>query len=312
MLSPLTREQSPTRRRIGHPVSPKQSNDANNDAAAPGIFASPTDANYNQVTRFVHTVVTRCGKRFELAFQVNGIETVALIAQKVAKSRTSNYHIFDALRGGERVKLTKKAGNYIGKMRRDKDQPQGCYTLYDSSREKKQLAAFVYAMPSLVSQLTEGVPPREMQAVIPKCSSPKEEGGNGLLEGDGKVNVKGHNNRLMEHLQNGTWQHHNLVAVQTKPPSFHEGQYRLNFQGRGEFFVLQMLIYLIFICKHSPTTTNILLVLTPSVKNMQLENQMGQILLQFGKVDDVRFHLDFKAPFTAVSAFAAALAQFDL
>jgi len=51
---------------------------------------------------------------------------------------------------------------------------------------------------------------------------------------------------------------------------------------------------------------------TPSVKNMQLENQMGQTLLQFGKVDDARFHLDFKAPFTALSAFAAALTQFDL
>ena len=48
------------------------------------------------------------------------------------------------------------------------------------------------------------------------------------------------------------------------------------------------------------------------MKNMQLENQMGQTFLQFGKVDDARFHLDFKAPFTALSAFAAALTQFDL
>mmetsp|Transcript_28618 Transcript_28618/g.45071 ORF Transcript_28618/g.45071 Transcript_28618/m.45071 type:complete len:292 (+) Transcript_28618:52-927(+) len=291
MLSPLTRGHSPTRRnmelsRIGHPRSPKQSEDTNNDAAvtAPGIFAVPTDANC-QVTGFVQTVVTRCGNnKYELAF--HGIETVALIAQKVTKSITSNYHIFDALRGGEKVQLTKKAGHYIGKVRRDKDQPQGCYTLYDSSRDKKQLAAFVYEIPNLVKQLKEGQPPRKMQAVIPKCSPRiEEEGGNALLADDEKGNVKGHNNRLMEHLQNGTWQHYNLVAVQTKPPSFHEGQYRLNFQGR---------------------------VLTPSVKNMQLENQMGEILLQFGKVDDVRFHLDFKAPFTAVSAFAAALAQFDL
>lgn len=246
MLSPLARGQSPTRRsmevaRIGHPRSPKQTDDANKAVTAPSIFAVPTDCNYDQVSGFVQTVVTRCGSnRYELAFQVNGIETVALIAQKVTKSRTSNYRIFDAIRGdGERVKLTKKAGHYIGKMRRDKDQPQGCYTLYDSCREKKQLAALVYAMPSLVSQLTEGQPPREMQAVIPKCSPPKEEGGHALLEDDDKVNVKGHNNRLMEHLQNGTWQHHNLVLVQTKPPSFHEGQYRLNFKGRGELSVLQ-------------------------------------------------------------------------
>jgi hypothetical protein len=63
------------------------------------------------------------------------------------------------------------------------------------------------------------------------------------------------------------------------------GQYRLNFSGR---------------------------VLTPSVKNMQLENEQGEVLLQFGKVDEHRFHLDFRAPFTAFSAFAAALCQFDL
>ncbi|KAK1747622.1 tubby family protein [Skeletonema marinoi] len=271
--------------RIGHPRSPKQSNDSassNNDAAvvtAPNIFALPTEVNY-QAIGFVQTVVTRFGSnRYELAFQVGGVETVALIAQKVTKSMTSNYHLFDALRGGENTKMTKKAGHYIGKLRRDKDQPQGCYTLYDSSREKQQLAAFVYDIPNLVSQVKEGQPPRKMQAVIPKYSE-----GNALLEEE-TLNIKHHNNRLMEHLHNGTWQHHDLVAVQTRPPSFHEGQYRLNFQGR---------------------------VLTPSVKNMQLEDQVGQTFLQFGKVDDARFHLDFKAPFTAVSAFAAALAQFDL
>eukprot|EP00986_Skeletonema_menzelii_P017842 scaffold22492_cov138-Skeletonema_menzelii.AAC.3 len=245
--------------RIGHPRSPRDKE--NNQSLH--IFSVPTDAHY-QATGFVQTVVTRCGNnRYKLAFQVEG-ETVALIAQRKITSMTSNYRIFDALRGGENSKLSKKAGHYIGKLRRDK---VSCYTLYDSSREKRQLAAFVYDIPSLVSQVKEGQPPRKMQAVIPKCSP--QQGGEGQ-----------HSNRLMEHLHNGTWQHHNLVAVQTRPPSWNEGQYQLNFQGR--------------------------------VKNMQLENQMGQTFLQFGKVDDARFHLDFKAPFTALSAFAAALTQFDL
>jgi len=71
----------------------------------------------------------------------------------------------------------------------------------------------------------------------------------------------------MEHLHNGTWKHHNLEAVQTRAPKYHEGQYRLNFSGR---------------------------VLTPSVKNMQLENEKGECLLQFGKVDEEdTFHLDY-------------------
>ncbi len=49
------------------------------------------------------------------------------------------------------------------------------------------------------------------------------------------------------------------------------------------------------------------------VKNMQLINEQGEILLQFGKVDKKGlFHVDYKAPFTAFSALGAALAQFDL
>ncbi|WP_440233600.1 hypothetical protein, partial [Escherichia coli] len=77
-----------------------------------------------------------------MAFQLDGNETVALIAQKLSKSkiRTSNYHLFDATRAGGDVKLTKKSGHYIGKLRREKGLG---YTLYDSSRAKEQLAAFV-------------------------------------------------------------------------------------------------------------------------------------------------------------------------
>lgn len=164
------------------------------------------------------------------------------------------------------AKMSKKAGHYIGKLRRDKDQPVGCYTLYNSSREKQQVAAFVYDIPALMSQVTEGQPPRKMQAVI----SSSEKGG--LASRDTANAGNGAQNRLVEHLHNGTWKHHKLVALQTRAPSFSEGQYRLNFSGR---------------------------VLTPSVKNMQLENEQGEVLLQFGKVDEDTFHLDYKSPFTA-------------
>lgn len=36
------------------------------------------------------------------------------------------------------------------------------------------------------------------------------------------------------------------------------------------------------------------------------------IALQFGKVGEERFHLDFRAPFTAFHAFAVVLCQFNL
>ena len=118
----------------------------------------------------------------------------------------------------------------------------GCYTLYNSSREKEQLAAFVYDIPALAqqvrlaretenyssragnpfrsfhTQVTDGQPPRKMEAVIPKHAPSK--GGNKA------------NSRLLEHLRNGTWKTHQLVAVQTRAPTYHEGQYRLNFSGR--------------------------------------------------------------------------------
>lgn len=116
----------------------------------------------------VHCCVTRCGKnRYHLSIQTQDAESVSIIANKVKSSRTSNYHLFDALRGGTNAKLSKKAGHYIGKLRRDKDQPVGCYTLYNSSREKEQVAAYVYDIPALMQQVTEGQPPRKMQAVVP-------------------------------------------------------------------------------------------------------------------------------------------------
>jgi hypothetical protein len=147
----------------------------------------------------------------------------------------------------------------------------------------------VYDIPALMQQVTEGQPPRKMQAVVPKysMSSNNCNGGKGAGERNrSSKSVSRETSRLLEHLHNGTWKHHDLVAVQTRAPKYQEGQYRLNFSGR---------------------------VLTPSIKNMQLENEHGVCLLQFGKVDEEnRFHLDYKAPFTAFSAFGAALCQFDL
>ncbi len=194
---------------------------------------------------------------------------MSAIAKKVKSSRTSTYLLFDALRGGTNAKLTKKAGHYIGKLRRDKGQPVGCYTLYNSSREKEEVATYVYDVPGLIKQITEGQPPRRLQVIIPKdASRSNEEIHKQPLQDSVKVG-RGtqRNTRLMELLHNGTWRHHRYEAVQTRAPKYHEGQYRLNFSGR---------------------------VLTPSVKNMQLETEQGECLLQFGKVDENKFHLDFK------------------
>jgi hypothetical protein len=64
-------------------------------------------------------------------------------------------------------------------------------------------------------------------------------------------------------------------------------QYRLNFHGR---------------------------VTIPSVKNYQLTpvSDIHDIVCQFGKVGDDRFHLDYKRPLNAFQAFSVALTQFSL
>jgi hypothetical protein len=131
------------------------------------------------------------------------------------------------------AKLSKKSGHYIGKLRRDKDKPVGCYTLYNASREKQELAAFVYDVPALMQQVKEGQPPRRMQAVIPKSTLSTNKGSGEKTDTEmSHATIKhtspfdrANNSRLIEHLHNGTWKHQRLLAVQTKPPKFHEGKH---------------------------------------------------------------------------------------
>mmetsp|Transcript_22950 Transcript_22950/g.48189 ORF Transcript_22950/g.48189 Transcript_22950/m.48189 type:complete len:278 (-) Transcript_22950:1849-2682(-) len=273
--------------RIGQPNQDVAGNNENKPrAVAPGIFSIPSQDNYDPKSGFVHCSIKRyMNDLYHLSFQIGDTETVAIVAKKVKSSLTSNYHIYDAIRGGLNTKLSKKAGHYIGKFRRDKDQRAGYYTLYHANREKEQAAAFVYDIPRLVHQVTDGQPPRKMKAVVPRGNS-RTGSTNSVAAVTMKTSNVTEKSRLIEHLHNGTWRHNNLLALQTKAPVFTANRYRLDFNGR---------------------------VLVPSVKNMQLMNEQGEILLQFGKVDKKgRFHLDYKAPFTAFSALGAALAQFDL
>lgn len=251
MLTPISRRQqsvqSPTRnmgsiRRIGQPSPRPPDNEAEihpeSTPIAPSLFGVPNSSNLH-ASGFVHCRVSRVGNgRYHFSFMTEDAESVSMVANRKAACRTSNYHLFDALRGGLDATLSKKSGHYIGKLRRDKGQPRGCYTLYNSSREKvsvhyhlvlfalcwlrnptltqkqEECAAYVYDIPALRQTVNEGVPPRKMQAVIQK--PPKD---------NVRVNVPP-NNRLLEHLHNGTWKHTLLIACQTRSPRFSDGVYR--------------------------------------------------------------------------------------
>ena len=107
--------QSPTRKmdsikRIGQPAEKGKSAEEENIALkpiAPSLFGLPTTSNYDNVTGFVHCCVSRYSKnKYHLSFQAEDSESVSVIANKIKSSRTSNYHLFDALRGGENAKVS--------------------------------------------------------------------------------------------------------------------------------------------------------------------------------------------------------------
>lgn len=239
----------------------------NKPTEQPNILRAPQSHHYF-ASGFVHCSVSRnvlqSPLRIAFAFQKHGAidDKTTMVAIKQGGNRTSNYHIFDTGRVGgwsiknstDAVKLDKKAGNYIGKLRREKND-RSSYSLYNSNEDKEQIAAYHYSMPTFAKQWTEGQPPRKMQVAIPWVDK------NGEIEPRASY-LK---NRMIDNIKRNCKTSLNLFS--TKEPTYDNGQYRLNFNGR---------------------------VTTASVKNLQIENEHGEILLQFGKVNEHKFHLDFK------------------
>lgn len=81
---------------------------------------------------------------------------------------------------------------------------------------------------------------------------------------------------------------HGATRLVTKQPELVNGVYSLNFGGR---------------------------VRVASVKNFQLTratDERKEVILQFGKIGDDRFVLDYKPPMSRLQAFAAALAHLNV
>lgn len=238
-----------------------------NPTEQPNILLAPQSHHYF-ASGFVHCSVTRSVLqspiRVTLAFQKFGAvdDKIAMVAIKQGGNRTSNYHIFDTARVGgwsirnsiDAVRLDKKAGNYIGKLRREKND-RSSYSLYDAKEDKEQIAAYHYSMPSFAKQWAEGQPPRKMQVALP------------CVDENGEIEPRAPylKNRMIDNIKRKCKTSLNVFS--TKEPTYDNGQFRLNFNGR---------------------------VTTASVKNLQIENEEGEIFLQFGKVNEHKFHLDFK------------------
>ncbi|KAF4078980.1 hypothetical protein AMELA_G00187970 [Ameiurus melas] len=199
-----------------------------------------------------------------------------LAGRKRKKSTTSNYLISidptDLSRGGE---------NYIGKLRSNLMGTK--FTVFDNalhpdralpdmSNARQELAAIIYETNVLGMK-----GPRRMTVIIPGMDKDGERVPfRPRSENDGLL-IR-HQNRKME----------NLIELRNKTPVWNEetSSHVLNFNGR---------------------------VTQASVKNFQIVHSKDQdyIVMQFGRVADDAFTLDYNYPLCAVQAFAIALSSFD-
>ncbi|MEE6492947.1 hypothetical protein FKM82_016678 [Ascaphus truei] len=206
----------------------------------------------------------------------NDKKVFLLAGRKRKKSKTSNYLISidatDLSRGGE---------NFIGKLRSNLMGTK--FTVFDNganpdkansdwSNVRQELAAIVYETNVLGFK-----GPRKMTVLI-----------SGMDEDCERVAIRPRNDNdgILPRWQNKNME--NLIELHNKSPVWNDDtqSYVLNFHGR---------------------------VTHPSVKNFQIvhSDDLDYIIMQFGRVADDAFTMDYKYPMCAVQAFAIALSSFD-
>ncbi|TRY89661.1 hypothetical protein DNTS_021531 [Danionella cerebrum] len=206
----------------------------------------------------------------------NDKKVFLLGGRKRKKSTTSNYLISidptDLSRGGE---------NFVGKLRSNMMGTK--FTVFDNalaperalpdmSNARQELAAIIYETNVLGMK-----GPRRMIIVIPGMTK----------DGDrAAIRPRNDNDGLLMRYQNRNME--NLIELRNKTPVWNEetASHVLNFNGR---------------------------VTQASIKNFQIVHSKDQdyIVMQFGRVADDAFTLDYKYPLCAVQAFAIALSSFD-
>ncbi|KAJ0400856.1 hypothetical protein P43SY_000126 [Pythium insidiosum] len=206
--------------------------------------------------------------------------------RQVRSNMTANYTIHTDKDGSDAARIGRMGSNFLGT----------CFTMYDNGRDPQKLAKIQDAvnsdeMAQNVLQIREelgcvtyepnrtSVGPRKMRVVIPAVD---ENGVSSKV-----VRPMSRQDRLVTRLQGGDLR--DLMKFTNREPVFREdlGAYCLDFGGR---------------------------VSMASVKNFQLINtddpSMGNIL-QFGRVADDMFTMDFQWPLSPFQAFAICLSSCD-
>ncbi|XP_067166538.1 tubby-related protein 1 [Apteryx mantelli] len=206
----------------------------------------------------------------------NDKKVFLLAGRKRKKSKTSNYLISidptDLSRGGE---------NFVGKLRSNLMGTK--FTVFDSganpdrantdwSNARQELSAVVYETNVLGFK-----GPRKMTVIIPGMNSDNERV---------PIRPRNDNDGLLTRWQNRSMD--NVIELHNKAPAWNDDtqSYVLNFHGR---------------------------VTHASVKNFQIVHgdDPDYIVMQFGRVADDAFTMDYSYPLCAVQAFAIALSSFD-
>jgi hypothetical protein len=89
---------------------------------------------------------------------------LVMVAQK-QRCRTPHYRFFDMARTLPGAKLSKKAGNYVGKLRGNFNRDE--YSVYGASTSKTLLGCVVYDKCDVLTQLRDGAQPRKMSMLLP-------------------------------------------------------------------------------------------------------------------------------------------------
>ncbi|XP_055584059.1 tubby-related protein 1 isoform X1 [Falco cherrug] len=206
----------------------------------------------------------------------NDKKVFLLAGRKRKKSKTSNYLISidptDLSRGGE---------NFIGKLRSNLMGTK--FTVFDNganpdranadwSNVRQELSAVVYETNVLGFK-----GPRKMTVIIPGMNADNERV---------PIRPRNDNDGLLMRWQNRNMD--NVIELHNKAPVWNDEtqSYVLNFHGR---------------------------VTHASVKNFQIVHgsDPDYIVMQFGRVADDAFTMDYNYPLCAVQAFAIALSSFD-
>ena len=207
-----------------------------------------------------------------------GKKIFLLGARKRKKSKSSNYLI-----SVDATDLSRKGENFIGKLRANFVgtsftvfdsglNPSDRHALPDGSNARQELAAVIYETNVLGFK-----GPRKMTVVIPAMTHEHKRI---------PVKPRGESETLLERWKIGNMT--DLLEIHNKQPVWSDETqaYVLNFHGR---------------------------VTQASVKNFQLVHSADEdyIVLQFGRIAENTFTLDYNFPMCALQAFAIALSSFD-